>query len=304
MTSLTINTLFTNYCNYLMHFLEESKNLHGQVYTLISKEKEFPHHEQVFMKSMPTFGELINISALFNRNHLVLFFTSWFLTFFNCFHSSKGEIERTRYVFISFHKKLDNELAEIYAQAELRAANVIQKQYKPVREEWRYVLDTADSRGGVVAVAAVVQEEICHFGVLDSAKLNYPFKKKTRSYSSMDGTKAILQNYVGLPQEQESKFSIYSNMYVLLRTVMNRTAKIVEDNKSNQTLFEEKRINPIHCHFGTETHFKYSIHIIRELVLQDTRSIGHVEVQKVRLISPKDYAGNSLKGFRMKRTLN
>ncbi|KAL5678564.1 hypothetical protein ACJX0J_014695 [Zea mays] len=68
--------------------------------------------------------------------------------------------------------------------------------------------------------------------------------------------------------------------------------------------FYSKRINPIHCHFGTETHFKYSIHIIRELVLQDTTSIGHVEVQKVRLISPKDYAGNSLKGFRMKRTLN
>jgi hypothetical protein len=35
-----------------------------------------------------------------------------------------------------------------------------------------------------------------------------------------------------------------------------------------------------------------------------SRSISHVEVQKVRLISPKDYAGNNLKGFRMKRTLN
>lgn len=34
-----------------------------------------------------------------------------------------------------------------------------------------------------------------------------------------------------------------------------------------------------------------------------SRSISRVEVQKVRLISPKDYAGNSLKRFRMKGAL-
>ncbi|KAL5651932.1 hypothetical protein ACJX0J_037390, partial [Zea mays] len=51
------------------------------VYTLISKEKEFPHHEQVFHTDDPIIASFINVSALFNRNHLVLFFTSWFLTF-------------------------------------------------------------------------------------------------------------------------------------------------------------------------------------------------------------------------------
>ncbi|KAL5647180.1 hypothetical protein ACJX0J_041535, partial [Zea mays] len=69
LTSLTIN--FTNYCNYLMHFVKIF----------------FTNYCNYLMHfSMPTFigvkiSPNINVSALFNRNHLVLFFTSWFLTF-------------------------------------------------------------------------------------------------------------------------------------------------------------------------------------------------------------------------------
>ncbi|KAL5652877.1 hypothetical protein ACJX0J_038335, partial [Zea mays] len=79
-TSLTVN--FTNYCNYLMHFVKifftnYCNYLMISVYTLISKEKEFPHHEQVFHTDDPVIASLspnINVSALFNGNHLVLFF--------------------------------------------------------------------------------------------------------------------------------------------------------------------------------------------------------------------------------------
>ncbi|KAL5681427.1 hypothetical protein ACJX0J_007812, partial [Zea mays] len=94
-TSLTINftnycnylmhfvkIFFTNYCNYLMHFLSLALTfLDCRVYTLISKEKEFLHHEQVFHTDDPVIASFINVSALFNKNRLVLFFTSWFLTF-------------------------------------------------------------------------------------------------------------------------------------------------------------------------------------------------------------------------------
>ncbi|KAL5655613.1 hypothetical protein ACJX0J_034932, partial [Zea mays] len=88
-----------------------------RVYTVISKEKEFPHHEQVFHTDDPIIASFINVSTLFNRNHLVLFFTSWFLTFFSCFLSETFMLGM--HLYQHMHPRTGLDLAYVYVASEL-----------------------------------------------------------------------------------------------------------------------------------------------------------------------------------------